>query len=170
MASAVAEGLIRSNPTRDADLPYRPTAEDAEHDYVRAMTPKQLALLLGLIPERHGSFFRLLASTGLRISEAIALQWRHVHLDGSSPHVKVRRGVVRRTLGPHKSRHSRRDVPLPVELVRELRRLRKDIEWPGDEELVFPDTRPRLGWVSHLPSHLRVAATCTCSTATWGKR
>ena len=28
LASAVREGLIRSNPARDADLPHRPTAED----------------------------------------------------------------------------------------------------------------------------------------------
>lgn len=138
MASAVREGLIRSNPTRDADLPHRPTADDVEHEEVRAMTPEQLSTLLALIPKHHRTFFRLLAATGLRISEAVALQWRHLHLDGSTPHVKVRRGVVRGTLGPPKSRHSRRDIPLDPDLVSELRSLRKDTEWPGDEQLVFP--------------------------------
>ena len=37
LASAVREGLIRTNPTRDADLPHRPTADDVEHEDVRAM-------------------------------------------------------------------------------------------------------------------------------------
>jgi integrase len=52
--------------------------------------------------------------------------------------VKVRRGVVRGTLGPPKSRYSRREVPLDVELVRALHELRKESEWPRDEDLVFP--------------------------------
>ena len=45
------------------------------------MSEAELTTLLGLIPERHRLFFRFLAATGLRISEAIALQWRHVRLD-----------------------------------------------------------------------------------------
>jgi integrase len=137
LASAVREGLIRTNPARDADLPHRPTAEDIESEDVRAMTNEQLSMLLALVPETHRTFFRLLAATGLRISEAIALQWRHLQLDGSGPHVKVRRGVVRGTLGPPKTRHSRRDVPLDQELVSALRRLRIGAEWRGEEDLVF---------------------------------
>jgi integrase len=138
MASAVREGLIRHNPTRDADLPHRPSADDVENEDTRAMTSEQLAGLLAVIPARHGVFFRLLAATGLRISEAIALQWRHLHLDGPSPHVKVRRGVVRGTLGPPKSRYSRREVPLDAELVQALRKHQQETEWPGEEDLVFP--------------------------------
>jgi len=44
-------------------------------------------------------FFWFLAATGVRISEAIALQWRHLALDAPVPHVKVRR-VFRRVLQP----------------------------------------------------------------------
>ncbi len=101
------------------------------------MTSEQLAALLAVIPARHGVFFRLLASTGLRISEAIALQWRHLDLDSPSPHVKVRRGVVRGSLGPPKSRYSRREVPLDDALVKALRKLQEETEWPGEEDLVF---------------------------------
>jgi hypothetical protein len=36
------------------------------------------------------------ASCGLRVSEAIALQRRHVHVDGARPHVKIRRAIVKR--------------------------------------------------------------------------
>jgi integrase len=108
LATAVREGLIRSNPARDVDLPHRPTAEDSEGEDVRAMSRDELATLLALIPGDWQTFFRFLAGTGLRVSEAIALQWRHLELDGSAPHVKVRRAIVRGRMGPPKSRHGRR--------------------------------------------------------------
>jgi integrase len=138
LASAVREGLIRSNPARDVDLPHRPTAEESEEEQVNAMTADELATLLALIPDRHRLLFRLLAATGLRISEAVALQWRHLELDGSSPHVKVRRALVKGRMGPPKSRHGRRQVPLDHELVKALRKAHKDTDWPGEEDLVFP--------------------------------
>src|SRR5580704_279276 len=140
LATAAREGLVRSNPARDVDLPHRPTAEDTEDEEVRAMSREELTTLLALAPERWRVLFWFLAATGLRISEAIALQWRHLELDGSSPHVKVRRGVVRGRLGPPKSRHARREVPLDDALAQALRERRKGSEWPGDDDLVFPAT------------------------------
>lgn len=140
LASAVREGLIRHNPARDVDLPHRPAIDDSDGEDVRALTREELSAFLAIVHPRHRVFFRLLASTGLRLSEAIALQWRHLELDGSSPHVKVRRGVVRGVLGPPKSRHSRRDVPIDHELVLALREHRATSEWPGDADLVFAAT------------------------------
>jgi hypothetical protein len=52
LATAAREGLIRSNPARDVDLPHRPTVEGSEQDDVRAMSRDELALLLGLFPGR----------------------------------------------------------------------------------------------------------------------
>jgi integrase len=137
LGTAVREGLVRSNPARDIDLPHRPTADGSEHDDRRALTREQLAMFLRVVHPRHRVFFQLLAATGLRVSEVIALQWQHVELDGSSPHVKVRRGIVRGKVGPLKTRHSRRDVPISHELVRALRKHHTDSEWPGDDDPVF---------------------------------
>ncbi len=137
LASAVREGLIRSNPARDADMPHRPTAEDAEDDEVRALSRDELATLLETFPDRWRLFFELLAATGLRISEAVALQWRHLELDGPT-HVKLRRALVKGQMGPLKSRYARRDVPLDHALVLALRDHHKATEWPGDEDPVFP--------------------------------
>jgi integrase len=136
LATARSEGLIRSNPAREIDLPHRPTAEESEDDEVRAMSREQLAVLLALIPADHRLFFRLLAATGLRISEAVALQWRHVQLDGDRPHVKVRRALVRSTMGPPKSKHGRRDVPISAALVDALRAQRA-ATGDGEADLVF---------------------------------
>ena len=138
LATAVREGLLRSNPSRDIDLPHRATVEDAEVEDVKALTQQELSTLLALMPEAHRLFFRVLASTGLRVSEAIALDWRHLQLDGSTPHLKVRRALVKQTMGVPKSRHSKRDVPLDGDLVLALRDRRRDSEWPNDDDLVFP--------------------------------
>ena len=138
LASAVREGLIRSNPARDADLPHRPTAEESEEEQVKAMSTEELITLLALIPDRHRLLFRVLAATGMRISEAIALQWRHVTLDGSSPHVRIRRALVKGRMGPPKSKYGKRLIPIDHELVIALREHRKGSEWPGEDDLVFP--------------------------------
>ena len=82
--------------------------------------------------------FRVMAATGVRVSEVLALQWQHLRLDGSEPCVRVRRAIVRGRVQPPKSKYGRRDVPLDAALVSELRERRKATEWPGDEDLVFP--------------------------------
>lgn len=74
---------------------------------------------------------------GLRVSEVAALQWRHLVLDGSKPHVRVRRQLYRGRLQPPKSRQGRRDVPLDHELVRALQARRIEAERSGEEDLVF---------------------------------
>ena len=118
LGSAVHEGLIRSNPCAGAALPARATDYDADDaDEVRALTSDQLAAFLAIVDPRHRVLFRLLASTGLRISEALALQWRHLQLDGDRPHVKVRRAIVKGVDGTAEDKHGHREVPLIAELV-----------------------------------------------------
>jgi integrase len=72
--------------------------------------------------------FELLAATGVRRSELLALEGRHLALDGDRPHVKIRQRVRRRRgaglmVGPLKSAHARRDLPIPLELADRLRAL-----------------------------------------------
>jgi len=142
LATAMHEGLIRHNPTAGAALPVRDAqraAEAGEDDEPnrRALGRDELAALLTVAPERHRTLLRLLASTGLRISEALALRWQDVELDGSQPRAKVRRGYVKGRYNPPKTRHGRRDVPIGHDLVRDLRRDRARSEWPEDGDLVF---------------------------------
>lgn len=138
LGSAVRDGLIRSNPARDVDLPHRPRIEEDDDEDIRPLSREQLDVFLTVVSPRWRTFFVLLASSGLRISEAIALQWRHLELDGSRPHVKVRRRIVRGKDGPPKSKYGRRDVPLPHALVVALRELHATTEWPRTTDPVFP--------------------------------
>lgn len=138
LGQAKAEGLIVHNPTQGLRVPKREAIDDDDEEVVRALTPEQLATFLELVPDRHRLTFRFLAATGLRISELTAVQWRHLELNGGTPHVRVRRALVRGRLEPPKTRHGRREVPLPYGLVDELRAWHRATEWPRDEDLVFP--------------------------------
>jgi integrase len=142
LRTATAEGLIRHNPTVGAALPARDEARriarsedeiEADHD-ARALSDAQLATFLAVVPARHKLLFELLAATGLRISEAMALRCGDLTLDGSAPAVHVRRAYVKGTFKPPKSRYGKRAVPIDFALVRKLRQARGE---RSERELVF---------------------------------
>ncbi len=118
LATAKREGLIRHNPADGLTLPPR---QERVGEEIKVFTPEQLAVLMELAPERHRLLLELLAATGLRISEAIALQRLHVQLDGPAPEVCVRRAIVRGRTQPPKTQHGRREVRLPDSLAARLR-------------------------------------------------
>jgi integrase len=82
LATAKREGLIRHNPASDAALPLRDTPPDEDDEDVRALTSGQLAALFSIVEPEYRTLFRLMASTALRISEAIALRWQDVTSTG----------------------------------------------------------------------------------------
>ncbi|HEU4906264.1 MAG TPA: tyrosine-type recombinase/integrase, partial [Solirubrobacterales bacterium] len=120
LATAKREGLIRHNPAQGLALPQRERLE-AEGEEIKVFSREQLSALLAMTPERHRPLFELLASCGLRISEALALQRLHLQLDGPEAEVCVRRAIVRERIEPPKSRHGRREVRLPAAVAASLR-------------------------------------------------
>lgn len=137
LATAKREGMLRHNPADGLALPVREQVQDEDHEDVKTLSRDQLAQLLALTPERYRLLVKLVAFTGLRISEAVALQRRHIHLDGSRPHLRVRRALVRGRIEPPKTRHGRRSVPLAPSLVTELRAHLADLP-DVPESIVFP--------------------------------
>lgn len=134
LATAKREGLLH-NPADGLAMPVRERIQD-DGEEVRALSREQLAALLGMAPAQHRALLELIAGTGLRVSEAVGLQRRHLALDGSRPVVKVRRAIVRGRVEPPKSRHGRRDVPLASGLVNRLRAHLADRP-EGEDALVF---------------------------------
>jgi integrase len=120
LRTARREGLIQVDPTQDAQLPHRPRIED-DADDIRHLELAQLHAFLALVHPEHRLLMRFTAETGLRASEAVGLDIRHLALDGAGPHVKVRQRYRKGRLGALKSRYARRDVPLSTSLVDELR-------------------------------------------------
>lgn len=120
LATAKREGLIRHSPAQGLALPHREQIAD-EEDEVKVFTRDQLSAVFAIAPARHKLLFELLASCGLRISEAIALQRLHLQLDADEPEVCIRRAIVRERIEPPKSKHGRREVRLPAPLAAKLR-------------------------------------------------
>jgi integrase len=96
-ATALEAGVIRVNPCAGIRLPAgRVGAEEGGH--VRALTSDELARLVEHVPDNHRLLVRLLAETGLRASELVALRWGDVDF-GANP-LSVRRRVYRGTIAP----------------------------------------------------------------------
>jgi hypothetical protein len=83
-----------------------------------------------------GLLLELLAATGLRISEALALRLGDLVLDGERTVVCVRRAHVRGAFKPPKSKYGRRQVPIDDGLVKALRRRSRGEA--DSRALVFP--------------------------------
>jgi integrase len=144
-ATAVEEGLIRSNPFAGLRIASATTETIDDTEAVKALAPEQLRDLLDVLAgdeleKRWGEwrlFFEFLALTGLRIGEAIELRWGDVDLGGRS--IQVRRQFSRGRVGKPKSRKARR-VRLSPALARGMWRLQATSR-AGDDELVFTAER-----------------------------
>jgi integrase len=138
-ATAVEDGHLRSNPVQGVRIP--PPTEQADEDEAepaKALTRAELALVFAALPESWRLFFEFLTHTGLRISEAIGLTWRHLDL-GANPRIRVREQVYRGKRRKLKSRYGRRDLPLSPTMAERLRAHRRD-NYAGDEAPVFAST------------------------------
>jgi integrase len=133
--AAVAQDLLDVNPFEAVVLPRRRAGRAWEMKERRFLTREELGRLLAEAPPKWRPLFDLLAATGLRISEAIALRWSDLVLDGPAPHLQVTRAIVKGVVGAPKSRHGKRLVPLPNDLAGTLRALRP--AGAPDDALIF---------------------------------
>jgi integrase len=158
MATAKREGDIPENPVVGAALPHGPRIEEDEdlpRPFPRIEGQETMEAVVGLVHADHRLMFELLAATGLRRSELLALEVRHLALDGLPPCVHVRQRTrwqkgAGQVIGPLKSHHARQDLPIPLELAD---RLRARVAGRGERELLFasPETgRP------YDPHHLHL--------------
>lgn len=133
MTSAQEEGLIRQNPCRRIRLrtderPEQRVLTPREQDQLRAVCAKSgnTAALLGLY-------------TGLRLGEVCALQWDDVDPEGKT--ITIRRTVQRMaqpdgsrrtalSVGTPKTSRSRRVVPIPDFLLKQLQTMQSDKHSP----------------------------------------
>ena len=124
LATAVEEGLIRTNPAVGLRLAQpRAGAGTDDEGPVKALTEAELAALLEATPDDWRLLIRFLAHTGLRISELVALRWDDVDL--GRRRVRVRRRDYRGSIEAPKSRFGRREIPLSEGLARDLWEHRK---------------------------------------------
>jgi integrase len=167
LATARRHGLIQHNPCTDATLPHRDRIEEDE-DRPRPFPGDAMERVVSLVRSHHRLMFEVLAGTGLRRSELLALEVRHLALDLQSPHVKVRQRVRRQrrsglVIGPLKSRHARRDLPIGSPLAD---RLATHVVGRGERDLVFRSTVDTILDPDNIA--LRVLApACTAAGVEW---
>lgn len=105
LEAAVRDDLLTSNPVRRTRLPRRaPTEETAP------ISLESLRALLNVLPEPSRSIAWLLAMTGLRIGELLALRWQDI--DFEKGFLSVRQTVYEGHFDVPKSKRSRRTLPL----------------------------------------------------------
>ncbi|WP_051365259.1 site-specific integrase [Rhodococcus sp. JG-3] len=129
MKTAVRNGTRTDNPCIGVRTPRADP-----HDAV-FLSKQQLRAILGRMPERWRPLATFLVGTGLRFSEATALQVGDI--DSEAMTLRVTRawkytGTRSRKLGPPKSRRSKRTIDVPHQVIAAC----GDLSRPGSE-LVF---------------------------------
>ena len=117
-ATAVEDGVLRLNPTIGVRVNGR-IDEGEEEPEVKAMTRRELSRLLKALPASWRLFFELLTHAGLRISEALGLEWPDVRF-GERPRLHIVRQHYRGDTRRLKSHRARRELPLSRGMARSL--------------------------------------------------
>lgn len=112
-----------------------PASED-EHPTLRLLTPQEVFLLMGRLPNPVNIAVLLVGATGVRISECLGLRWRHVLWNENRISIEqvFRRGEI---LNRTKTKASKAPVPMCEALATTLRELRQQSEYSKDEDFVF---------------------------------
>ena len=118
LEAAVRDELLASNPVRKTRLPRRAPVEEKT-----PISPESLRALLDVLPEPSRSIAALLAMTGLRVGELLALRWQDIDFDKGF--LSVRQTVYEGHFDVPKSKRSRRTLPLGPACVQIFESLRK---------------------------------------------
>lgn len=149
LSAAVKTRRLARNPAADASPP---TAKQAKAPEMHPWTAGQLAAFLGWAREHADNFalWHVLAHTGMRRGEALALRWRDVDLEAATLRVRRSAGMVRVAgegagvvEGDTKSGKPRLiDLDAPTVAVLRIRRRERGVaalQLARDEALVFGD-------------------------------
>jgi integrase len=101
----------------------------------RSLTAEQFHALLQELHEPFATMALLCVCLGLRISEALALQWADVDWLGSR--LSVRRGIVNQIVGDVKTQGSAKTFNLAGELLERLKIRKQSSEFSGADDWIF---------------------------------
>ena len=115
---AVKWGILYKNPTLFVDLPKNKKNE------MRVLNEQEAERFVNaLVYSPWKALFSLLITTGMRPGEALGLKWQDI--DFSKKRVQVRRSLSRTkgnwSLNEPKTSQSKRSIPIPIEVVKDLK-------------------------------------------------
>lgn len=130
---ALEMGLVNSNPARNTKLPRPIRRDDAEDGKVISIAKREALLRAAESDSIMCPIITLLMFTGMRIGEALALQWKHI--DFVAKTISIRQSLTREltfdadgktermtdALGTTKTRTSRRTIQAPDLVLERLR-------------------------------------------------
>jgi integrase len=119
---AVSCGWLERNPCEGVRLPFESGGRKVRRS---VLTAQQIHQIADGLKEPYATLVHFLASTGLRIGEAIAIKW--TDFDGDV--LRVQRQVYEGKEGSVKTESSERGLPLPENLLSRLHALPKHAEW-----------------------------------------
>ena len=120
------------NPLDKVTIP----ASEEEHPAIRLLSPEEVFSLMERLPSPISIAVLLVAATGLRVSEFLALRWRHVLWDECKISIEqvFRRGeILKRT----KTKASKAPVPMCEALATTLSEFRQQTEYGKGEDFIF---------------------------------
>jgi integrase len=124
LTAAVDDGVIPVNPAEKLGRQLRLVVpKSARQEEIKAMTREQREVFLQTAANETPAYFALfvtLAGTGMRLGEALALQWDDLDLEGRE--IRVQRALSRGRIDTPKAGHGR-TVDISQMLARMLRQL-----------------------------------------------
>jgi integrase len=130
LETAVEFGYLQTNPARGVKFPQQGLKEKPA-----MIAGDSLARLLERVNEPHRTMVRLIAATGLRIGELLALRWSALDLEGGA--LTVRESVFEGKFQPPKTRKALRTIPLGRHAVAALTLHRARVSRRAGNDLVF---------------------------------
>lgn len=124
-----------------------PGSEDEDKE-VRILQPEETWQIVSRLQDPEKTLVVLIAATGVRISEALALQWRHVRFKENS--IRIEQAFRLSEITTTKTKSSKANVPMCPALAGFLRTWRSQSPYHRDSDYVFASDKlsgkkPRTG-------------------------
>ncbi len=139
---ALKQGMIEKNPALMVDRPRRRNADTKKRREVNFYTKDELNRFLSMAKEKLSLkwyvFFRVLAYTGMRRGEALALTWDDINVDDMT--IRVSKTISQGQSGPYlsetpKTEKSNRTILIDRETMELIQSLDRT------SEFIFPNTK-----------------------------
>jgi len=136
-----------------------PGSEDEDKD-VQILQPEETWKIVSRLQDPEKTLVMLIAATGVRISEALALQWKHVRFKDNS--IRVEQAFRLSEITPTKTKSSKASVPMCQALAEFLQNWRSQSPYHRESDFVFASDKlngkkPRTGQMVNR-CYLRPAA------------
>ena len=130
LESAVEYGYLQANPARGVKFPQQAIKKGPV-----LIAGDDFAKLLKHLNEPHRTMVSLIAATGLRVGELLALRWGALNLETGS--LVVRESVYEGKFQGPKTQRALRTIPLGSHAVKALKAHRDRVARTSDADLVF---------------------------------